>query len=167
MSTKKKSKKIQMSPDTAKAVKELKRLRKLDKAYVVLSISHKSLKPEEIDETLKLKATNSLRKGDEIYKSERFDICSPATYWSMSSEDEVTSPDVELHLEWLLGTLSGKLRAVRQLQKKNAKMKITIQMKPWSRLVATSLSVQTLNRIAELQMEMEFIIHYQNTDAEY
>lgn len=169
MSTKKKQKGIdqQISAEVERAVDEIERLQRLNKTYVVLSISHDVLKPVEIGKILQLQATNSLQKGDQIYKSERHDVSSPLSIWRLSSEDSLTSQDVEVHLDWLLDCLSGKLHAIRHLQSKNAKMAITIRMMPWTRLVAPSLSVHTLQKIAELKIDMDFIIHYQNTDSEY
>lgn len=169
MSTKKKQKGIdqKISADVERAVDEIERLQRLNRMYVVLSISHDALKPAEIGNILQLQATHSLQKGDQIYKSDRHDVSSPLTIWRLSSEDDVTSQDVEAHLDWLLDRLSGKRHAIRHLQSKNAKMAITIRMMPWTRLVAPSLSVRILEKLAELQIDVDFIIHYQNTDSEY
>lgn len=155
------------SLEMLKSDRDIHRLLELDDLWARLSISHPSIDPDAITEALQLQPDDVMRAGDTIHQDKRFHVKCDRTRWNLSSGDIVSSPFPEAHLDWLLDQLYGKLPAIRSLQDQGAEFVINIHMEPWSRVVAQTLSVTTLQQLAQLRLELRFIIHYQNSESDY
>ena len=87
------------------------------RAHAALRLFAEDLDPSEVTRVLKLPPDHAHRKGDlRIGRTKKGKVQVYAPYtagmWSMSSESWVTSPRLEVHLQWILDQIQPKADAL-------------------------------------------------------
>src|SRR5437762_3088576 len=80
--------------------------------YATFQLWSKDLNPDEITARLKLTPSISFRAGDQRGLSNR---TWPHGYWGFTSQNEIPSKDLAVHLEWLLNQIEPAGKEIIQL----------------------------------------------------
>jgi|SRR5579885_1017597 len=154
-----------ISKELDKAVRQIQNLQRRDSIRLRLSITGSSLTPDQITEILQLEPDDAVNKAVPITENKKHKM--PTNLWAVNSEDHVKESHLEPHLKWVMDLLYDKRLALRKLQKNHANTRIVVHVDSWLRHVEVSLNAEALQRLAQLRLDIQFVIHYQNTDSEY
>jgi len=86
-------------------------------AYAILRLFAEDVDPSEVTRALMLPPDYAHRRGDlriDRTKKGKVQVCSApsAGMWSMSSESWVTSPRLQVHIQWILDQIEPKAEAL-------------------------------------------------------
>ena len=132
------------------------------KSFASLSITHPTLKAEEITDRLELEPSFVLNDGETLYESSKYKIKQQGNNWQYELASVGTMKD--LVLNDLLDDLHGKLPAIRRLQNSGAKMHITMQMDGFESVGTLHLSPEVLTRLAQLRIEILLVSRFRIDD---
>jgi hypothetical protein len=93
-------------------------------------------------------------------------VQSDATYWSLSSEDEIKGNRFDEHLDWMLKQLFGRLPAIRKLQEDKAEFRLYAHIEPGFAVIDPCLTVESIQRLAQLRIPLDFIIVFRDWEDE-
>ena len=156
-----------MSIDLQNCLREIHRNAERDSLSVSFNVSDNNKTIEDISGLLQLIPTDYYHDGDTIFKNEKFDVKNEGSSWSLSSLRQVRSKDMEVHINWILNQLFGKLPAIRKLQAEGASMRLIARDDSWSRYNNTELSIEILQRLAQLRVRLTCETYYMNSNSEY
>jgi hypothetical protein len=124
--------------------------------FVSFILIGKDLIPQEITDSLQITPSKSFRRGDLRTETKKW----PHGYWALESTNNVASPDLVSHLEWLIKQLEPvKLKLTEVLKGTNIKAEISCFWILSEQHYSLSLSNMLLRRIADFGIEFELDIH--------
>lgn len=127
-----------------KAVRDLAALRKLDRVYGDLSISHFELDAESITSIVGLRPDHVTSKDETLTPKSRYDVRSDRTFWTFSSQRRIAGTDANEHLKWLVTQIEGRLPAFRQIRESGGEIEIRLRAESWSHYQYVELEPETL-----------------------
>lgn len=148
------------SPELQQSLREIRKQQELDLSWITLTVTHETLPGDEISKTLQLKPDDVTPIGQTVVQTKRHHIVSDITIWRLDSSEHVPDNTFEGHLTWILEQLFGKLPSIRHLQNQGAEIRLTAYLRPSrpSVLMFPTLTVEALQRLAQLRVPLEFNI---------
>lgn len=135
--------------------------RNCKRTYVVLSIKHRELDPEELSAQLGIQPSYAFRPGTRPLVWGHME---EAGSWVLSTELKSLSLDLERHIDWILHSLEGKLDYITDLKEKG----YTLEMRcVWEarnvvedcfrpgQIGGPSLSARCINGLAALGVDID------------
>lgn len=88
-----------------------------ERTLVTFRIYTGVMDPSEITDMLAIQPTRTTRKGESIHAAKTgITRIKPLNAWFLSSEENVISKDLRVHLDWILNRLHPHSNAIRHLQ---------------------------------------------------
>jgi Domain of unknown function (DUF4279) len=124
--------------------------------YVTLRIYPESLDPAEVTKRLRIEPTDWQRRGESRKPGGR-----PAKLhgWFLSSDGEVESRDVRLHLDWLLSRIAPQADAILGLQRDGCHMDVSCYWVSTSGHGGPSVRPAQMGELARLGLELWFDVY--------
>ena len=127
-----------------------------ERTYATLRIYHESLDPDEVTKRLRIEPTDWQRRGESRKAGSR-----PAKLhgWFLSSDGEVESRDVRLHLDWLLSRIAPQADAILALQSDGCRMDVSCYWVSASGHGGPSVRPTQMGELARLGLELWFDVY--------
>jgi len=128
--------------------------------YATLCIYHHDLDPDTISRLLELRPTQSQRRGEPHNTQATRPVPLRVGAWFLSTRDVSQSRDVRFHIDLLLGMLSEKDDAIRQLAAQGCELRISCYWRSYSGHGGPMMWPETMGRLAELGIEVSFDVYF-------
>ena len=127
-----------------------------ERTYATLRIYPESLDPAEVTKRLRIEPTDWQRRGESRKPGSR-----PAKLhgWFLSSDGEVESRDVRLHLDWLLSHIAPQADAILALQREGCRMDVSRYWVSASGHGGPSVRPAQMGELARLGLELWFDVY--------
>lgn len=125
--------------------------------YVRFKIVTDSYSAEQITKELGLEPSCATSKG-EIQKPLPFP--SRKTIWTLSTDPQVYSSDVNEHLFWLMEMLQGHDPFLKKLAATNAEMRVIVSQFIWSKAYSFSIPSNTSKFFSRYGIDVDFDYTY-------
>ena len=123
--------------------------------YATFILRGKELDPQAVTELLGITPSRSFKRGDIRTEQKKW----PHGFWGLTSDERIQSPDLALHIEWVISQIEpNKEMLVELINGKNIDAEIScFWILPKSR-EGLSLSSELLERIAALGLNLNLDI---------
>ena len=127
-----------------------------ERTYATLRIYPESLDPAEVTKRLRIEPTDWQRRGESRKPGSR-----PAKLhgWFLSSDGEVESRDVRLHLDWLLSRIAPQADVILALQREGCRMDVSCYWVSASGHGGPSVRPAQMGELARLGLELWFDVY--------
>jgi hypothetical protein len=128
-----------------------------NRTFATLRIWSKKLEPDKVTQALHLTPSKAFKRGDRRTEAKEW----PHGYWEITSENQIISTDLALHIEWLLDQLEPvrpQLAAI--MAEESVKADIFCFWESRTGHGGPSFSPQLLGRIAALGLELGIDIYF-------
>jgi len=127
-----------------------------ERTYATLRIYPESLDPDEVTKRLRIEPTDWQRRGE----SRKLGSRPPKLHgWFLSSDGEVESRDVRLHLDWLLSRIAPQADAILALQRDGCRMDVSCYWVSASGHGGPSVLPVQMGELARLGLELWFDVY--------
>jgi len=130
--------------------------KRFDRVFISFILTGKDLDPNEVSVSLGLHPYKSFKSGDMRTETERW----KHGYWEICSAEDVDSPDLAIHLEWIVDQLTPINQALQKLlSAQNMKAEISCFWILDSGQSVLTLSPLLIERLSELGVVIELDIY--------
>lgn len=128
--------------------------------YATLLIYHDALDPDLLSERLGLMPTRSQKKGDILHPHGIRPVPAPIGGWFLSTREILKSKDCRRHIDYLLEKLAGKEDVFRSLRADGYRTIMSCYWLSAHGHGGPMVAAQSLSRMGELGLDLEFAVQY-------
>ena len=127
------------------------------RTFATFQLWGKELEPDKVTKALGLTPFKSFKRGDQRTETKKW----PHGYWGITSENEVSSTDLALHIEWLLDRLEPAGSQLKMIMAEpSVKSDISCFWESRTGHGGPSFGPKLLGRIAALNLELGLDIYF-------
>ena len=128
-----------------------------NRTFATFRLWGKELEPGQVTEMLSLTPSKAFKRGDQRTETKRW----PHGYWGITSENQVLSTDLALHIEWLIDRLEPvQSQLGRIMAEEGVKADIFCFWESRTGHGGPSFGPKLLKRIAALNLELGLDIYF-------
>lgn len=134
--------------------------------YATLRVYPGELGPDEVTRILGIEPT-SLQKRKEVRNSlSNTQDLVKLNGWFLSSKDQIESPDVRRHIDWIIDQSKNSKDAFQQLRDAGVRMDVSCYWLSAFGHGGPSLSPFQIHKLAELGLDCWFDVYFSDRDGE-
>ena len=137
--------------------------------YVTLCVYHQNLDPEAVTRLLNLQPSSCHRRGDVLDAlGEQASHSRQARNggWFLTSRGSIDSPDVRMHLDWLIDRLAGASGALSALREQDCETVVSCYWLSAHGHGGPMLAPDMMHQLSELGLELWFDIYFAVDECE-
>jgi len=128
-------------------------------------IVHNDLDPSVITRLLKIDPDHAHKKDDpNIDKKGRVFSPHSTGVWLFSSTEQLNTPNADIHIQWVLERLKGKLNQIRYFQNEGYRTEVICYWQAQCFNTCPALTTETIKALARFEVDFWFEIFFAQRD---
>lgn len=128
----------------------------VSRTFATFRLWARDLNPDDITQRFRLSPTWAFRRGDKRGQADLW----PHGYWEISSQGEVNSTNVALHIEWLLERIEPVREALESMRAEGVQANIVCFWESLTGHGGPIFSPHLMARLAALNLELALDIYF-------